>query len=84
LYGIPGNRFWEKYKEIPTEINIAAANFYKNQGFCAILFDKDFSQWQIDRKAGLDFTEGKWPGLRMNLGSPDFDNGRYQIYLLNK
>ena len=84
LYGIPGNKFWEKYKEIPTEIDIAAANFYKNLGFCAILFDKDFSQWQIDRKAGLDSTEGKWPGLRMNLGSPDFDNGRYQIYLLNK
>lgn len=84
LYGIPGNKFWEKYKEIPTEIDIAAANFYKNLGFCAILFDKDFSQWQIDRKAGLDSTEGKWPGLRMNLGSPNFDNGRYQIYLLNK
>jgi hypothetical protein len=84
LYGIPGNKFWEKYKEIPTEINRTAANFYRNQGFCAILFDNDFSQWQIDRKAGLDFTEGKWPGLRMNLDTPDFDNGRYQIYLLNK
>jgi hypothetical protein len=84
LYGIPGNKFWQNYKEIPTEITIEAANFYSNQGFCAILFDKDFSQWQIDRQAGLDFTEGRWPGLRINLGSPDFDNGRYQIYLLNK
>ena len=84
LYGIPGNKFWQNYKEIPTEITIEAANSYSNQGFCAILFDQDFSQWQIDRQAGLDFTVGRWPGLRINLGSPDFDNGRYQIYLLNK
>jgi hypothetical protein len=84
LYGIPGNKFWQNYKEIPTEITIDAANSYSNQGFCAILFDKDFSQWQIDRQAGLDFTVGNWPGLRINLGSPDFDNGRFQIYLLTK
>jgi hypothetical protein len=84
LYGIPGNKYWQEYKEIPIEIDEDSAKLYSDQGFCAILFDKDFSQWQIDRQAGLDFTVGNWPGLRMNLGSPDFDNGRYQIYLLNK
>ena len=84
LYGIPGSQYWQNYKEIPIEIDKDSAKFYSDQGFCAILFDKDFSQWQIDRKAGLDFTIGNLPGLRMNLGSPDFDNGRYQVYLLNK
>jgi hypothetical protein len=84
LYAIPGNKFFQQYKDISSEIDPIQANLLASQGFCAILFDKDFSQWQIDRQAGLDFTVGNWPGLRMNLGSPDFDNGRYQIYLLNK
>jgi hypothetical protein len=84
LYAIPGNKFFQQYKDISTEIDPVHANLLRIQGFCAILFDKDFSQWQIDRQAGLDFTVGKWPGLKMNLGEPDFDNGRYQVYLLNK
>jgi hypothetical protein len=84
LYATPGNKFFEEYKKIATEIDTVEADLLMSQGYCAILFDKDFSQWQIDRKAGLDFTEGKWPGLKMNLGAADFDNGRYQVYLLNK
>jgi hypothetical protein len=84
LYAIPGNKFFQNYKEISSEIDIAAAEALATKGYCAILFDKDFSQWQIDRQVGLDFTIGKWPGLKMNLGVPDFDNGRYQVYLLNK
>ena len=63
-------------------VSFAEAEVLASKGFCAILFDKDFSQWQIDRQAGLDLTIGKWPGLKMNLGIPDFDNGRYQVYLL--
>ena len=82
LYAIPGNKFFQNYKDISSEIDIAAAEFLASKGFCAILFDKEFSQWQIDRQAGLDLTIGKWPGLKMNLGEPDFDNGRYQVYLL--
>jgi hypothetical protein len=84
LYAIPGNKFFQKYKEISSEIDIAEAEVLASKGYCAILFDKDFSQWQIDRQAGLDLTIGKWPGLKMNLSVPDFDNGRYQVYLLNK
>jgi hypothetical protein len=84
LYAIPGNKFFQQYKDISTEIDSVQANLLASQGFCAILFDKDFSQWQIDRQAGLDFTIGKWPGLKMNLGKADFDNGRYQVYLLSK
>ena len=81
-YGIPGNKYWENVKKISSEIGEVEAQNFRTQGYCAILFDKDFSQWQIDRQAGLDFTIGKWPGLRMNLGEPNFDNGRYQVFLL--
>jgi hypothetical protein len=84
LFAIPGNEFFQNYKDISSEIDIAEAEALATKGYCAILFDKDFSQWQIDRQVGLDFTIGKWPGLKMNLGLPDFDNGRYQVYLLNK
>jgi hypothetical protein len=82
LYAIPGNKFFQDYKDISSEIDITEAEVLASKGLCAILFDKDFSQWQIDRQAGLDLTIGKWPGLKMNLGIPDFDNGRYQVYLL--
>jgi hypothetical protein len=81
-YGIPGNKYWENVKNISSEIGEVEAQNFRTQGYCAILFDKDFSQWQIDRQAGLDFTIGKWPGLRVNLGEPNFDNGRYQVFLL--
>jgi hypothetical protein len=56
----------------------------KNQGFCAVLFDKEFSNWQIERKAGLDYTQGFWPGLNLNVDNPDFEDTRYKVYLLNK
>jgi hypothetical protein len=81
-YGIPGNKYWEDVKKISSEIGEEEAKNFQSQGYCAILFDKDFSQWQIDRQAGLDSTIGKWPGLKMNLGDPNFDNGRYQVFLL--
>jgi hypothetical protein len=81
-YGIPGNKYWEDIKKISSEIGEVEAKNFRTEGYCAILFDKDFSQWQIDRQAGLDQTIGKWPGLKINLGTPNFDNGRYQVFLL--
>jgi hypothetical protein len=81
-YGIPGNKYWEEIKKIPSEIGYEESKDLKRQGYCAILFDKDFSQWQIERQASLDETIGRWPGLRMNLGEPNFDNERYQVFLL--
>ena len=83
LVATPGNKFWEKYKSIPTDIDLKNIDLIKERGYCAIWFDKDFSTWQIARKAGLDFTQGLWPGLRVNLPGIDFENERYQIYLLN-
>ena len=83
LVATPENNYWEKYKSIPTDIDLKNIELIKERGYCAILFDKDFSTWQIARKAGLDFTQGLWPGLRVNLPEIDFENERYQIYLLN-
>jgi hypothetical protein len=82
FYGIPGNKYWEEIKNISSEIDYEESKNLKMQGYCAILFDKDFSQWQIERQASLDETIGRWPGLRMNLGEPNFDNERYQVFLL--
>jgi len=84
LVGIPGNKFWGSYKSIPVDIDVSKLATLKNQGFCAILFDKDFSNWQIERKAGLDYTQGFWPGLTVNIDNPDFEDSRYKVYLLNK
>jgi hypothetical protein len=83
LVGSPGNNFWNSYKSLPTNINLENINSIKSSGFCAIWFDKDFSTWQIERKAGLDFTQGLWPGLTIELPRVDFENERYQVYLLN-
>ena len=84
LVGIPGNKYWEDYRSIPVEINETDLVQIKNKGFCAILFDKDFSDWQITRKAGLDYTQGFWPGLKVKVKLADFEDARYKVYLLNK
>lgn len=84
LVATPNNDYWKTYKEIPTEINSENVKYISQNGYCAILFDKDFSSWQIERNAGLDFIQGAWPGLRVNLQNVDFENERYQVYLLSK
>jgi len=83
LVATPNNAYWKNYTELPIEINSENVKEVENKGFCAILFDKDFSLWQIERKAGLNFTEGSWPGLQVNLPKVDYENDRYQIFLLN-
>ena len=84
LVGIPGNKFWGNYKSIPVDMDKSKLIILKNQGFCAVLFDKEFSNWQIERKAGLDYTQGFWPGLTMNIDNPNFEDARYKVYLINK
>jgi hypothetical protein len=83
LVATPNNAYWKNYTELPIEINSGNVMEVENKGFCAILFDKDFSLWQIERKAGLNFTQGSWPGLQVKLPKVDFENDRYQVYLLN-
>lgn len=84
LFGIPGNKYWEGYKKIPVEINETELNSLQKQGYCAVLFDKEFSEWQISRKAGLDYTQGFWPGLKINVDISDYEDERFKVYLLNK
>ena len=49
----------------------------------SIVFDKNFSQYQIDRKAGLNMTQGQWPGLRIsNSLLPEYEDTRYSVYII--
>jgi hypothetical protein len=51
--------------------------------YCAIYFDKDFSQYQIDRQANLKGTIGLWPGLRISPELiPDYEDVRFSVYLI--
>lgn len=72
---------WKSLTEIPTEINKTYLKSISTN-YCAIVFDKNFSQYQIDRKAGLDSTQGLWPGLRVSDEIiPNFQDSRYSVYL---
>ena len=82
LVGTPGDKYWNNYKNLPTNINVSNIQLIQSAGFCAILFDKDFSKWQIERKAGIDFKQGQWPGLSVDLPQINFENSRYQVYLI--
>jgi hypothetical protein len=31
----------------------------------------------------VDFTQGLWPGLKVNVENPDFEDLRYKVYLLD-
>ena len=75
---------WTGLRQLPSTLNgDSLVKISKN--YCAILFDKNFSQYQIDRKAGLDGTEGLWPGLRIETNiRPQFDDSRFSVYLLRK
>jgi hypothetical protein len=73
---------WEYLSNLPTEVD---AESLKKLGanYCAIVFDKDFSQYQIDRKAGLNMTQGLWPGLLIsNSLLPEYEDTRYSVYII--
>ena len=74
---------WDSLANLPTEIDQKTINNLKLK-YCAIVFDKNFSQYQIDRKAGLKSTQGLWPGLRIsNSVKSNFEDTRYSVYLIN-
>lgn len=78
--GSPG---WESRLNIPTEIN---KNNIKNleHEYCAILFDSNFSQYQIDRKASLSGDQIIWPGLLLNKEiKPNYEDTRFKVILLD-
>jgi hypothetical protein len=73
---------WEYLSNLPTEVD---AESLKKLGadYCAIVFDKNFSQYQIDRKAGLNMTQGQWPGLLIsNSLLPEYEDTRYAVYTI--
>ena len=75
---------WDSLANLPTEIDQKTINILKSK-YCAIVFDKNFSQYQIDRNAGLNFTPGLWPGLRIsNSVISNFEDTRYSVYLINE
>jgi hypothetical protein len=70
-------------EKIPSEITKQDVESL-SETYCAIFFDKDFSQYQIDRNAGLKGTIGLWPGLRMSPElKPDFEDTRFSVYVIN-
>ena len=74
---------WEVLQKIPSSVGKGYIDSVKND-YCAIVFDKNFSQYQIDRQASLSSTPGSWPGLRVeNEIKPDFEDTRYSVYLIN-
>jgi hypothetical protein len=74
---------WDSLANLPTEIDQETINSLKLK-YCAIVFDKNFSQYQIDRKAGLNSTQGLWPGLRISSSiMSNFEDTRYSVYLIN-
>jgi hypothetical protein len=74
---------WDSLANLPTEIDQETISSLKLK-YCAIVFDKNFSQYQIDRKAGLNSTQGLWPGLRISSSIvSNFEDTRYSVYLIN-
>jgi hypothetical protein len=75
---------WRNLENVPT--NITDENISElGKAYCAILFDKDFSSYQIDRKASLSTSELKWPGLTISERiKPSYEDKRFQIYRLQK
>ena len=73
---------WNELEKLPS--TITKETFSKiSKTYCAILFDKNFSQYQIDRKAGLNSTQGLWPGLRIDTDVlPEFEDTRFSIFIL--
>lgn len=69
-------------EKLPTEIQPQDITSLAKT-YCAIYFDKDFSQYQIDRQAGLKGTIGLWPGLRISPELiPDYEDVRFSVYLI--
>lgn len=78
-----GTKGWQNLENLPTELS--RSNFDElSKTYCAIYFDKNFSDYQIARKAGINFQEGVWPGLNISPDlKPNFEDSRFSLYLLN-
>ena len=79
-----GTAGWKELVEIPSMLSDSDLRELSVK-FCAILFDKNFSQYQIDRKASLPNVDGGWPGVRITTQvKPKFEDSRFRVYFLNE
>jgi len=79
-----GTAGWKELVEIPSTLSDSDLRELSVK-FCAILFDKNFSQYQIDRKASLPNVDGGWPGVRITTQvKPKFEDSRFRVYFLNE
>lgn len=79
-----GTAGWNKLTAIPSTLSDSDLKEFAVE-FCAILFDKNFSQYQIDRKASLPNVDGGWPGVRIDTQvKPKFEDSRFRVYFLNE
>ena len=79
-----GSKGWKSSLNIPTEMD---KNYLLKirKDYCAILFDSNFSQYQIDRKASLSNEKLIWPGLILSDEIVvDYSDTRFKVILLNK
>lgn len=87
LGGSPGSKHWKDQISLTREVNSLVASQLKEKGFCGMLFDKFFAQWQIERSAGLNRVTGEnsnsgdWPGITIEGLVPSYENSRFQVYL---
>lgn len=80
---------WRNLIKIPTTL-VKEDLENLRQNYCAIIFDKDFSNWQIARNAGINLenggltNSGNWPGKEILITQPNFEDSRFRVYILNE
>lgn len=87
--GTQFNKYWINDISVPRKLDSNYLIQLKNQGYCAILFDKDFANWQIRRNAGINLETGEltnwgnWPGIEISNIEPNYEDDRFSVFLLN-
>lgn len=75
---------WKQLIQIKSKLTEKDFNNLANQ-YCGILFDSNFSQYQIERKAALPNLNTGWPGLTIESNiKPDFEDNRFKVYIINE
>jgi hypothetical protein len=75
---------WKQLIQIKSKLTEKDFNNLANQ-YCGVLFDSNFSQYQIERKAALPNLNTGWPGLTIESNiKPDFEDNRFKVYILNE
>lgn len=74
---------WSELLKFPTKVSQSDLSLISKK-YCAILFDTNFSQYQIDRKASLSAKKLIWPGLLLDETiNANYSDTRFKVILLN-